>query len=155
MSIVFQKIIIFLMDFNDFIQFWGQLGNTLSPFCDPRSSKCSRRAPEPAIRDVISSKTAPELAIRGVINSKTAPESAIRGIISSKNQLESAIKGGRSSKNEATDGYIGKLRRHEGSKSAKYSKTNGKSMKMTLEKRRTDGGRMEERGLPGGMRGPA
>ena len=79
----------------------------MSPFCDPRSIKSSR----------------------------TAPESAIRGIISSKNPLESAIRGGRSSKNEARDGYIGNLRRHEGSKSAKYSKTNGKSIKMRLVRR--------------------
>ena len=114
------------MDFNDFIQIWGQLANILSPFRDPKIIKSSRTAPESAIRGIISSKTAPESAIRGIISSKTAPESAIRGIISSKNPLESAIRGGRSSKNEATDGYIGNLGRHEGSKSAKYSKTNGK-----------------------------
>ena len=49
-----------------------------------------------------------------------------RGIISSKKELESAIRGDIGSRNEARCGCIGNLRQHKASKSAKYSKTNGK-----------------------------
>ena len=55
-----------------------------------------------------------------VISSKMAPESAIRGNIGSKN--------------EARGGSIGNLKRHEASKSAKHSKTQGKTMKTRVGK---------------------
>ena len=100
----FQKIHIFLMDFNDFMEFRGQLESTLGSFC----------------------------SFRGVINSKMVPESAIRGSIGSKS--------------EARGGPIGNLRRHDASKSAKYSKMQGKPMKTRV-------GKAEGEGRPGGIRG--
>ena len=91
----FHKIHIFPMDFNNFIEIWGQLDSTLGSFC------------------------------------------GLRGVISSKMGLESAIRGSISSKNEARSGSIGNLRRHEASKSAKYSKMQGKSMKNEVGKVQT------------------
>ena len=54
----FQKIHIFPMDFNDFMEFWGQLESTLGSFC----------------------------GFRGVINSKIGLESTVRSSIGSKNE---------------------------------------------------------------------
>ena len=82
-----QKIHIFPMDFNDFMDLWSQLESTLGSFC----------------------------GFRGVINSKMGLESAIRGSIGSKS--------------EARGGSIGNLRRHDVSKSAKYSKMQAKRSK--------------------------
>ena len=50
------------------------------------------------------------------------PFGDLKTAIGSKKALESAIGSRRSTKNEARDGYIGNLRRHEASKSAKHSK---------------------------------
>ena len=52
----FQKIHVFPMDVNDFMEFWGQLESTLGSLC--------------SFRDVINSKMGPESAIRGSIGSK-------------------------------------------------------------------------------------
>ena len=49
-----------------------------------------------------------------------------RSGINNKIGLESAIRGSICSKKEARGGYIGNLRQHKASESAKYSKTNGK-----------------------------
>ena len=91
-----------------------------------RGSIRSKDASESAKTGSISSKEAAESAIRGSISSKKAAGSAISAIMGSKKGLESAIEGGMSSRNEARGGCIGNLRRHEASKSAKHSKTQGK-----------------------------
>ena len=54
----FQKIHIFRMDFNDFMEFWSQLESTLGSFC----------------------------GFRGIINSKMGLKSEIRGSIGSKSE---------------------------------------------------------------------
>ena len=58
----FQKIHIFPKDFNDFIEFWGQLESTSGSLCGFKGIINSKMGLESAIRSSIGSKMKPEAA---------------------------------------------------------------------------------------------
>ena len=78
------------------------------------------------------------------------PFGDLKTAIGSKKALESAIGSRRSTKNEARDGYIGNLRHHKAFESAKYSKTNGKTMKNDASGIPPHGARGGQGGVRGG-----